>query len=463
LTGSISTTPDVPVLRGDPDGPTPGALERAFERVDPAVIGAAFVLLALLVYVLSNPARQNTYNHFVWQAQAFLHLDAAIPWKVPGAPSFQDVMPLANRPGFGLIPFPPLPAVLLMPLVAIWGVSTNAALFAAVLGAVNVGLCWRMLLRIIERRSAAALGTVFYGFGTVAWYAAMLGSTWFLAHIVASTFLFLAITAALDAERREAVAGVARGVLGFVDLRQALAGFLLGVAALSRLTTILGAPLFVVVGGGGSWMRRAISAGLGAAIPVGLLVAYNLSVTGHVFNPAYDYIARTEYHPPGGQYNPAWDIEDLRYVPGNAVIMLLWPPEQPATTPDCAGVTTSGLGVLLDKDCPAFRPDPLGMSLLLTSPAYLLGIPALFTSLRRRLVAGAAIATVAIAFVNLMHFSQGWVQFGYRFSNDFAPFGMVLVGVALARFGVRRWSVALVAASVLVNAWGVYWGVILGW
>ncbi len=451
------------MLRRDPDAPRPGVLERALERVDPAVIGAGFVLLALVVYVLSNPARQNYYNHFVWQAQSFLDLDAAIPWKVPGAPSFQDVMPLAGRPGFGLIPFPPLPAVVLMPLVAIWGTSTDAALFAALLGAVNVGLCWRMLIRITERRDAAALGTIFYGFGTVAWYAAMLGSTWFFAHVVASTFLFLAIAAALDAERRGAVAGAARGVLGFLDLGQFLAGFLLGVAALSRLTTILGAPFLVFVGGGGNWVRRAASAGLGAAIPVGLLVIYNLAVTGHIFNPAYDYIARSEYHPPGGQYNADWAIEDLRYVPGNAVIMLLNPPEQPGSTSACAGVTTSGLGVLLDQKCAAYRPDPIGMSLLLTSPAYLLGIPALFTSLRRRMLAGAAIAIVAIAFVNLMHFSQGWVQFGYRFSNDFAPFGMVLVGVALARFGVRWWSVALVAASVLVNAWGVYWGVTLGW
>jgi len=126
-------------------------------------------------------------------------------------------------------------------------------------------------------------------------------------------------------------------------------------------------------------------------------------------------------------------------------------------------VTTSGLDVLLDQDCAAFRPNAIGMSLLLTSPAYLLGVPALFSGLFRRMVAGAAISIVAIAFVNLMHFSQGWVQFGYRFSNDFAPFGMVLVGLALARFGVRWWSVALVAASVLVNAWGVYWGVTLGW
>ena len=42
---------------------------------------------------------------------------------------------------------------------------------------------------------------------------------------------------------------------------------------------------------------------------------------------------------------------------------------------------------------------------------------------------------VLIALVNLMHFSQGWVQFGYRFSNDFAPFALVLVALGIAAPG----------------------------
>jgi hypothetical protein len=82
-------------------------------------------------------------------------------------------------------------------------------------------------------------------------------------------------------------------------------------------------------------------------------------------------------------------------------------------------------------------------------------------------MAGAALAVATIAVVNLMHFSQGWVQFGYRFSNDFAPFAMILVTLGIAR-AMRRgpwgaFAIVLVAASVLINAWGVYWGVKLGW
>src|SRR5207244_669098 len=109
--------------------------------------------------------------------------------------------------------------------------------------------------------------------------------------------------------------------------------------------------------------------------------------------------------------------------------------------------------------CPIIVPRNVGMSLLLTSPAYLLAIPALLRLDRSRLIAGAALATVAIAFVNLMHFSQGWVQFGYRFSNDFAPFALLLVALGIVRLGqVWGWVAVLVAASIAVNAWGVAWG-----
>jgi hypothetical protein len=116
-----------------------------------------------------------------------------------------------------------------------------------------------------------------------------------------------------------------------------------------------------------------------------------------------------------------------------------------------------------DEACPYIRPRADGMSLLLASPGYLIMLPALVRWWRRRLVAGAALAVLAIAVIDLMHFSQGWVQFGYRFSNDLAPFAMVLVALGIARLGAGWVSLGLVALSVAVNAWGVYWGVALGW
>ncbi len=463
MSASISTGP-----LSSPDAPRPesgpGAwLEARLARIDPAWVSIALFVVALIVYVGSNPARGDLYDHFVWQADAFLHGRAEIAYPVTEGPYqngyFQDVLPVG--PDRAQIPFPPLPAIVLLPFVAVWGLGTNGSGVAAALGAVNVVLCWVMLLGVTPRRSAALAGTVFYGFGTVAWYAAMLGTTWFLAHVVASTFLFIAIAVATRAEASVLPqrAGAGRRTLG----RQFAAGLALGAAATARLTTIFGAPFFALVGGGGSWPRRTLAAGAGALIPVLLLTGYNLVTTGEVFHPAYDYLYEVEYRPQPGLVHPEWAAEDPRYIPQSLGIMLGSLPEMPLLDDPACATRNLGLDSLTDRECPLLRPSPMGMSILLVSPAYLLMIPVLLRCWRRRLVAGAALAVIAIALADLMHFSQGWVQFGYRFSNDFAPFAVILATLGIARLGTGWLALALVGASVAVNAWGVYWGVTLGW
>lgn len=438
-------------------------IRAALTTASPNWIAAGLALLAIAVYILSNPDRSNFYNHFVWQAAAWLEGRSAIAYPVTGQFSndyFHDVYPLPDNPGYALIPFPPLPAILLLPFVAVFGLGTDAALIAAVLGGLNVGLCWRMLVRVTPRGDVALLATVFYGFGTVAWHAAMNGSTWMLAHVAASTFVILAITVALDTDGAERWSRRARLLAGFIEPRQFAAGLLLGIGTLARLPVAFGAPFLMLVGGGGGTLRRTLSAGLGGVIPVALLVVYNVVATGHIFHPGYEHLYRTEYRPHPELYHAEWAIEDPRYIPQNVQIMLLWPPETPLLdSPECEGVDVGLLGLLTDRECPLLRPDPLGMSLVLTSPAYLLALPALFASARRRLVVGATLAVLAIAVVDLMHFSQGWVQFGYRFSNDFAPFAMILVALGIARVGAGPLAIALVAASILISAWGVYWSI----
>lgn len=465
---SIATSPSEQTGGAPSIGARIEALRRTIEQADPALVGLFFVVLAVGIYVFSHPTRNGLYDHFVWQAEAYLDGRLAIRYPVESGPFvnayFQDVMPLptaSEGSSLGLLPFPPLPALLLVPFVAVFGLATDAQLVGAVLGALNVGLAWRMLVRVTDDRGAAFLAALFFAFGTVHWYAAMLSSTWFLAHVVATTFLLLGISLALDGERREAVrrllgGAAARRLNGRIDGLQFMAGFVFGLAALARLPILLGAPFFVFVGGGGGYFRRALSAGIGAFIPFALLLTYNLAASGHVFNPAYEWLYQTEYLgylPPGMEINREWMIEDARFIPMNSRIMFAWPP---IIQPEC------GLS-LLNRDCPLIKPDQIGMSIVLTSPAYLLALPFVVRAWRRRLVAGATLAVVAIALLNLAHFSQGWVQFGYRFSNDFAPFALILVALAIAWLGIRRLTVALVALSIVVNAWGVYWGVVLGW
>jgi hypothetical protein len=487
-----------------------------------ALIGAALVAAALAAYWLPGSVRY--YNHFVWQALAFLDGRAAITWPVPGNDFFQDVFPLrdanGNLTGFGLLPFPPLPAILLVPVVAVFGLATDERAVSVVVGAIDVGLCWWALGRLPVTRLVRLAVTIFFGFGTVFWYAAGLGTTWFFAHVVALLPLLAALGLALGGDRafaadaapdadagtgpeedasagpeagaagevepslgaaivdalREAVAEVTTGLrapLGLIDRRQFAAGLLFGLACTARLTIVFGAPFFMLVGSGGSLARRSISAGLGAIIPVGLLLAYNLATTGQLLHPGYDYLYQLEatgYAALG--YHPAWSIEDIRYLPQNLGVMFLSTPAiLPANAPDAFGGVGRALCTaegavrgLFDPECPIAMPRAIGMSLILTSPAYLFVLPALARVRRSRLVAGATLAVAAIAIVNLMHFSQGWVQFGYRFSSDFVVFALPLVAIGMARRGgVRLLAGWLVGASVAINFWGVTWGNLQGW
>jgi hypothetical protein len=475
------------------------------------VVGLGFVVVALALYAVRQP--QDYYNHFVWQAQAFLNGRAEIDYPVPpsatsaGNDQFQDVLPVlapdGGETGRGLIPFPPLPAVFLVPFVAVWGLATSEHLVGAFLGAIDVGLAWWMLGRLPISLRSRILATAFFAFGTVFWYTVQLGTTWYFAHIVAVGFTFFAVGLALGADRESVVdedelpddeeplddhavsdgqggqhgdgglSAVLRAAVS-IDRRQFLAGLALGLAATARLSVVFGAPFLLLVGGGGSWLRRGWSAGLGAAIPIAVLLAYNVISTGHLVHPAYGYLYRLESlgYPQLG-YHPDWEIEDPRYIPQNLGIALfslpvLFPDREPRAIGGLPLCTEPGAQrSLLDASCPVALPHDTGMSVLLSSPAFLLAIPALRRFYgRSRLVSGAAVAVLLIAVVNLMHFSQGWVQIGYRFSNDFAPFALPIVALGIDRLrdGPARWiAPALIALSVAVSLWSVYLQHTLGW
>ena len=519
----------------------PGTTTSLFVSV---AVGATLVAIALVVYTLSHPNR--FYNHFEWQALAFLEGHAAIRFPVPadatspGNAFFQDVLPVP--PGSdgiprGLVPFPPLPAVVLMPFVWLWGWAANGQLIFSIIGAIDVGLAWWVLGRLPIRMWVRVAATVFLGFGTVLWYAAQIGTTWYQAHVLAVGLALAAIGVAVGADPDAAFneddledieevdpgggAIARRGALAALipDRRQFLAGLLFGLACTSRLTVVFAAPFFILVGSGGTWFRRGWSAALGTAIPVGALLLYNLVSSGHLFHPGYQYLYELEagFYVPLN-YHVEWAIEDLRYLPQNAAIMFLnapvWFPNHIPSALGLGGPLCTDPGAvrgLFNPACPLVLPKDTGMSIFLTSPAWLLAIPAIRWGFGlSRLVTGASLAVLIVAFVNLMHFSQGWVQFGYRFALDFAPWALLLVALGLERVASRTdrdrdeaplaapvvgagrsgaaapatgaglagiagvsaaagaWALVglalvLVAISVFVNLWGVVWGDVLGW
>ena len=127
------------------------------DRLPALIVGAALVAIALAAYWL--PGSDRYYNHFVWQALAFLHGTAVIDYPVDlgGFPKgndwMQDIYPLSQLTSDpsttgALLPFPPLPALILVPFVAVWGLGTDIRAVSVLAGAIDVGIAWWALGRL---------------------------------------------------------------------------------------------------------------------------------------------------------------------------------------------------------------------------------------------------------------------------------------------------------------------------
>jgi hypothetical protein len=104
---------------------------------------------------------------------------------------------------------------------------------------------------------------------------------------------------------------------------------------------------------------------------------------------------------------------------------------------------------------PYFKPDGLGMSVLITSPGLLFASQANWRRPRAWWLLG---ATIAVLIPTLLYYGGGWLQYGYRYFLDSVPFVMALCGLAAVRVGIIAigWKL-LIAFGVVVMTFGVYW------
>lgn len=395
---------------------------------------------AYLVYAYVNQGRTAGLDYFVPLADAFLHGSLAIT----AEPFLNELVPI-NGTGLGYVVYPPMPAVLLMPLVAVVGPSLDQAGVALVLGALNVYLASGVLARLGLRRGVWLILSLAFAFGSIVWYSAQSGSSWHFAHVSSLLFMLLAI----------------RGTQ--VDSPPWLTGLFFGAAGLSRLPMFLAAPYFAAylahrsraidgsepfgwtraIGHAGHIgrldVRRLVQGGLQFSIaPVLMLVAffgYNAIRFGSPTEAGYELI-------PGllEEYQYRFGFFSAVNIPRNLYAMLLTPPR-------------------LVEQAPWVQPALLGgMSILLTTPIFL-------WSMRARrptwFVIGSWAAVLAILVPVLLHADPGGAQFGYRYAQDFYPFLFVLTAHGVGRLVGFELSVAL-AIGAVVNAWGM-WATTIQW
>ena len=406
-----------------------------------AVLPLVIYLVAALVYVslLGTRALGPTVdNHYVHLALSWFQGQLSVLGNTP--PGSND---WAFYNGRWFVSFPPLPALVIAPVVAIWGLATRDALFWALLAGTAPALLFIHLRRLSERgqserstRDNVALSALF-AFGSVFFFVAVQGTVWFAAQVVASILLMLFLLCALDAERPWLTGVILGCLLATRPPATPLVGLVFTVEALRRyrrdveLTIQHDAhPLVRAF----EWLRgahigRVLKEHAKVALPaltiVGLLLWFNYARFDDPFTAGHEYL-QIRWR----QRIDEWGLFNLHYLPKNLAVF------------------AASLPWLYDHP-PYVKVSLHGLALWFTTPALLWTLwPRAFDA---RTV-GLWLAVIPIAFIDLCYQNSGWIQFGYRFALDYMPLLIVLIALGRRRFGPGFYACLLFA--VVVNTFG---------
>jgi len=399
----------------------PGSVRRRL------ILALSVYLGCTVVYFACAPRQLWTehtkFNHYALLADAWLHhqLDLGHP-----PPAYTQNNDFAEHAGKYFVSFPPFPAVILLPFAKLAGSPENLRdgqiwLWLAGLGPSLLFLALEKLRRIEQSTCSEiqnlALAWIF-AFGTVYFFTAEQGTVWFSAHVVAVALTAGYLLSALEAER------------------PFWAGLCVGLLFVTRPTALLVGLFFVLevwrkLWGGGftatDW--RAVAKKLAVfAAPIAVILAitawHNKARFG-TFEFGHEHLtvgwkARID----------KWGLFSYHYLAKNL------------------GIVTSSLPFISKTD-PKLQINSHGLALWFTTPVYLwLLWPRRATFVWRSL----AISIAPVILMDLLYQNSGWLQFGYRFSNDYAVFLFALLAMGGYRLGKLFYACAL--WGVAVNTFG---------
>lgn len=421
-------------------------LREAFARWFPAGSLRRRVFLGFWVYVICtiaffgtaspNRIREHTpYNHYALLADAWLHgqLDLRGP-----PPPYSGNNDFAQKGDKWFISFPPFPAVWMVPWVMLGGYVENvrdgqAFMWLAGVGPAVLFLVFEKLRRqgYLRRREATNfILALLFALGTVYWFTAIQGTVWFAAHVVGVAVGALFLLCAIDAKH------------------PILAGLLIGCAFLTRPPMVLMGLVFATEA-----VRVSLKNGppIDASGPMSYLMKMLRSLDYKALLkrwslfavPALAMLAVACWHNYARFGDPTqfgheyltvawsariakWGLFSYHYLPRNLAIVLTSLP-------------------YLNQTPALFQINAHGLALWVTTPMYLW---LLWPKKWDWMYVTFAIAAIAVALPDLTYQNSGWMQFGYRFSNDFALLLFVLLALGHRRFRAGFYTVAAVAVAI---------------
>ena len=361
---------------------------------------AVFVVF-LAFYSITAGSDSSPFNAHVRQAVAFIHGHTYID-----APNYIEHAQIGP---YSYQLHPPLPAILLMPLVPIWGMNINQSYFSIFVGAIDVALAWRLLGRFRLTIDAREWLTVFFGAGTIIWSESIGGSSWAVSMIVAVLITLLALDET------------------FGKGRPAVVGFFAGIAGLARYDLALVWPVYAALLL--FWRRRPFLEMFwfipGCTITIIGYVAFNYARYHSIFDQGVaSYLSTT---PEAGKA-----LFAIRYFPNNFFTLFFMAPR-------------------IDTRFPYIYPTFGGQSILTTSPSFLVALRANWRRLDVALVAAGALIAAAPV---LLYVGNGASQFGTR--HFVHTFPWVLTLMALGNRRMDQMSRVLIVVSVCLIAWGAF-------
>jgi len=367
----------------------------------------AFVALTFIL-VTEHALRAAIYQQYAWLANSFLHgrLDILRADLVNGWIS--DLVIIGGKYYF---PLGPLPAVLMVPLVAFYGRSPliEPVFQTEVVMAIALSCYFTARRFLLSKHDATWLAFAFV-FGSVTIGCALANTPWQIGNTLAALFFLLA------------------GYAHHQKKSPIVVGALCGAALLTRYTAGLGIVFFIAAEffEHKPW-REQLARFFKMAAPYAgfllLLLWYNYARFGNAFDTGYSH----HFLYPGEiKDSLARGVFGLRNVGRNFYYYFLKLPEW-----------RGRLRVSLD-----------GLSFFILSPVFLFACRGRHT----KYFWPAVIVTLPSLAVCLAYFTTGFAQFGPRYLVELLPFWyLVLLEYFKKQGGLKNWQRWLIAGSATVN------------